>query len=279
MQISKRLKAVAALVTSGGTVADIGTDHAYIPIYLIQTNAVAHVVAMDVNRGPLARAREHIAQYGLAARIETRLSDGLAALCPGEADCVVIAGMGGPLTVRILEDGRDRLAGRTGYAGQESPDILPDCPDGCRELILQPQSEIRLVRMWLDQNGWRIVREDMVCEDGKFYPMMRAERSRSAEYHTSDRGQGEAGGQAESADAPQTSLTDMELRFGPLLLREHHPVLKEFLLRERELDRRILASLEGRTGDAAAARAEEVRRELRLVEAALAGYGGDTVRA
>ncbi len=230
MQLSKRLLAVAALVTSAGTVADIGTDHAYLPIYLTEEKRIAHAIAMDVNPGPLERARGHIAQYGLGTSIETRQSDGLAALQPGEADGIVIAGMGGALTVRILEEGKAKL-------------------EGCRELILQPQSEIWLVRAWLVKNGWRIVHEDMVCEDGKFYPMMRAERS--------------------DTDMPGFELNEMELRFGPVLLREGHPVLREFLLHEKELDCRILASLEGQTGAAAVARAQEIRRELQLVEVAL----------
>ena len=139
MQISKRLETVAGMVTSGRTVADIGTDHAYIPIYLIQENRAECAVAMDVNRGPLQRAKEHILQYGLEDRIDTRLSDGLAALSAGEADSVIIAGMGGPLTVRILEEGADRL-------------------ENCAELILQPQSEIGLVRSYLQEKGWRAER-------------------------------------------------------------------------------------------------------------------------
>ncbi len=235
MQISRRLRAVADLVAAGGTVADIGTDHAYIPIWLIQTGTATHALAMDVNPGPLSRAREHIAQYGLEALIETRRSDGLEELQPGEADSIVIAGMGGALMTRILDEGRDRL-------------------DACRELILQPQSEIWLVRAWLERNGWRITREDMVCEDGKYYPMMRAERC---------------------GDKTGLKMNEMQLRFGPLLLRERHPVLQEFLLHERELNLRILASLDGQNGEAAVARAKEVRGELRLVEETL---GQMTVR-
>lgn len=236
MQLSKRLSAVAALITGDGTLADIGTDHAYLPIFLIKEKRVAHAIAMDVNPGPLERAREHIAQYGMGDVIETRLSNGLAALQPGEADSIAIAGMGGALMTRILEEGREKLCGS-------------EAEKRCRELVLQPQSEIWLVREWLDRNGWEIVREDMVCEDGKYYPMMRAERT----------------------DPGSTSfdMSEMELRFGPVLLRERHPVLREFLLHEKELDHRILASLDGQPGEAAVARAEEVYRELRLVEAVL----------
>ena len=94
MELSKRLMAVACLVTPGNRLADVGTDHGYIPIYLIKENRIPHAIAMDVNRGPLLRAQEHIRMEGLEERIETRLSDGMKMLLPTEADTVVIAGMG-----------------------------------------------------------------------------------------------------------------------------------------------------------------------------------------
>ena len=103
MQLSIRMQAVADMVTPGGRIADIGTDHGYVPIYLVEQNKTDHAIAMDVRKGPLARAGENIVRFGCSDRIETRLSDGLAMLKPGEADTVIIAGMGGLLTIRILE--------------------------------------------------------------------------------------------------------------------------------------------------------------------------------
>ena len=94
MELSKRLKAVADMVGTGSVLADIGTDHAYIPIWLVSRGSVPRAVAMDVNEGPLKRAQENILQNGLEEKIETRLSDGFKALAPGEADAAVIAGMG-----------------------------------------------------------------------------------------------------------------------------------------------------------------------------------------
>ena len=155
MQLSERLSAVASLVTEGSRLADVGTDHGYVPIWLIQEGKIPSAIAMDVNRGPLMRAREHIRSQGLEGYIETRLSDGLAALEPGEADCVLIAGMGGALTVRILDRGRDKWK-------------------GIREWVLQPQSEIDEVRRFLAREGFSVREEAMVKEDGKYYPMMRA---------------------------------------------------------------------------------------------------------
>lgn len=221
MQISKRLKAVSGMVTSGLCLADIGTDHGYIPIYLVQSGRVPRAIAMDVNRGPLLRAREHIAQYGLSDRIETRLSDGLQALTPGEAESIVIAGMGGPLTVRILEEGEAVLA-------------------GCRELILQPQSEIRQVREYLEQKGYVILEEDMILEEGKFYPMMRAVKSVGS----------------------RKKMSEPELCYGPVLLEKKHPVLREYLNQEEKLKLRVLEALKGKGTEGAVKRRLELSGEL-----------------
>ena len=105
--MSKRLAAIGALVTEGGILADIGTDHALLPIRLVLDGKVPRAIAMDVNEGPLARAGEAIRRAGLADRIQTRLSDGFAALKEGEADSAVIAGMGGDLVIRILTECRE----------------------------------------------------------------------------------------------------------------------------------------------------------------------------
>lgn len=162
MLLSKRLFAVAGLVTPGLRLADVGTDHGYIPLWLIEEGIVPSAIAMDVNEGPLERARENIKSHGLKEKIQTRLSDGVQALEPGEAQSLVIAGMGGSLVIRIL---------------QEGPAVL----EAAEEVILQPQSDIWKVRRFLAETGYRIAEERMVMEDGKFYPMMRAVHGDSGE--------------------------------------------------------------------------------------------------
>ena len=102
MELSKRLYAVAGLVTEGASVADIGTDHGYVPIYLVINNIASKVIAMDINRGPLERARMHIIGHGLKGKIETRLSDGLKEIEPFEVEGMIAAGMGGGLVIKIL---------------------------------------------------------------------------------------------------------------------------------------------------------------------------------
>ena len=97
MELSIRLKTVAEAVTKGNRVADVGTDHGYVPIYLVKNNLSPAGIAMDVNKGPLEKAQEHIREEKLGGKIATRLGNGLAPLEPGETDTVIIAGMGGDL--------------------------------------------------------------------------------------------------------------------------------------------------------------------------------------
>lgn len=208
VKISNRLMTAAALVTQGYTLADVGTDHGYIPIYLLQQKKIPAAIAMDINEGPLERAKEHIALYGLQAYIQTRLSDGVAALKPGEVEAVLIAGMGGGLVMHILKDGEKVC-------------------QSAKELILQPQSEIEHVREFLREKGYTILAEDMVYEDGKFYPMMKVQYQ----------------GENENAQKASEVLKLSDL-YGGLLLQNRHPVLKTFLEKERLIYTGIKENLE-----------------------------------
>lgn len=155
VQLSKRLLAAAGMITKGNIVADIGCDHAYTSIYLCQAGIAPRVIAMDVNKGPLVGARAHVEEAGLAGQIDIRLSDGLQKLLPGEADSVLLCGMGGLLMIKILSD-------------------YPECTASLKELVLQPQSEVAEVRRFLHKQGYKITGEHMLKEEGKFYVMMRA---------------------------------------------------------------------------------------------------------
>lgn len=157
MRLSKRLALVASFVPKGSRLADIGTDHGYIPIALAEAGTVVKAIAMDVRTGPLERARDHIAKHHLEDRIETRLSDGTERLETGEVDTVVAAGMGGELVIHILEGGRHLW-------------------DNVSKWVLSPQSELDKVRRFLVEQGFAITREDMVEEDGKYYTVMEAAR-------------------------------------------------------------------------------------------------------
>lgn len=155
LNISDRLEKVANCVCKGSRVADIGCDHAYTAIYLMKNTIARNVVALDINKGPLERAKKNIETFGLEQVIDTRLSDGGKELRIGEVDTLLISGMGGRLTNKILED---------------SIEVVKNC----KQLVLQPQSEIYLVREYLDNIGYRIIYEDMLIEDGKFYVIIDA---------------------------------------------------------------------------------------------------------
>ena len=224
MQLSQRLSSVASMVTAGNCLADVGTDHGYVPIYLYERNIIPRAIAMDVNKGPLERAALHIAESGMKEAIETRLSDGLTALKPGEADSVVIAGMGGPLIIRILS------------AHLEVTESL-------KELILQPQSEISEVRIWLYEQGYEIIEEHMVFEDGKYYPMFKAVKNPEAE-----------------------KLTDLEYKYGKVSVLGEPEVLRAYLVREIANKQNILQKLNEETTEKSKGRAVEIKALLAELE-------------
>ena len=150
INISERLKCVASLVNKGARVADIGTDHAYLPIYLVQNGISNKVYACDVRKEPLRRAKLHIDEYGLSDKITTQLCDGLKGINKGDVDTVTICGMGGKLMKNILKAGIDKLGDNT-------------------QLVLSAQSELRDFRKYLLEAGIYIKSEHMLLEDGKYY--------------------------------------------------------------------------------------------------------------
>jgi tRNA (adenine22-N1)-methyltransferase len=155
MALSKRLRAIADIVPEDLAVADIGTDHGLLLCQLIQSGRIPRGIGVELNIGPLRRAKAAVREHGLESRIEVRQGDGLAPLKPGEADVVVVAGMGGGAI-------RDILAA-AGWLQQ------------LRCLVLQPMTEVEEVRYWLSGRRWRIVEEDAVREGRKYYQIIRAE--------------------------------------------------------------------------------------------------------
>ena len=228
VQLSGRLQAIADLVTCRTVLADVGTDHAHLPVWLCETGKIKSAIAMDVREGPLLRAEESIRLAGLEDRIRLRLSDGLEQLRAGEADSIVIAG--GILIRTILQKCPDRAA-------------------SAEELILGPQSDPYQVRRQAEVLHFRIDREDFIKEDGKYYPLIHL-----------------IPGTEEAAYAEE------ELFFGPCLLRDRNPVLKEYLVRQLRITGQILEELKKHSTDSSRRRGEELGKEKRLLEAALNRY-------
>lgn len=225
MQISDRLKLVVDFVDKCQAVADIGTDHGYVPIALVKQKKVQHAYAMDINKGPLERAKEHIDEEGLSQQIETRLSDGLEKLEENEADTVVIAGMGGELTVRIL---------------QRREQVLKTI----KTLVLSPHSEVFLVREYLWKNGYKIVREEMIMDAGKYYTIMKAERCNKEQ---------------------ELPYEHWEYMYGRLLIQEKSPVLRQYLEEKKEKYAQILTGLQKQSSEGSKTRSEEIELELKEI--------------
>lgn len=233
MKLSERLELVLSFVEPGESAADVGTDHGHVPVELVRRMIVKKAVAMDVRKGPLSRATENIGLAGLTDKIETRLSDGVAKLLPGEADSVVIAGMGGELIIKILENGRHMW-------------------DSVKQWVLSPQSEIFKVRRWLFENGFVIRKEDMILEDGKFYTVMDVRREKDA-----------AGLQGKTEQTEDLSLSEnSRMLYGDYLIRTKNPVLLTYLKEEEAKLLRFIEDLSAKAGDSG--RAAERLSELKL---------------
>lgn len=244
VELSARMQALVDMVPENRVVCDIGCDHGFVSIYLVQKGIASKVYAMDVRTGPLERAKEHIKEYGLDDYIETRLSDGLTKLEAGEAECMVCAGMGGPLMMKILTEGREKA-------------------HRMRELILQPQSELALFRAFLRKEGYKVTQENMIYEDGKYYPMMKV-----VPIAVADVAEAEFGQNVEEAETVQEyELWDT---FGELLLKERHPVLKQYLAHSESYLSELLERLEAQGGERAKERVAEIQEELRMIHKAQA---------
>ncbi len=209
-QLPKRLETIIERMPDSGCLADVGCDHAYVAIEAVRRGRAARALACDVRKGPLQQAAEHILCAGLAGKIETRLSDGLEKVAPGEADTVVVAGMGGPLMERILQG---RLADFAHF-------------------VLSPQSEIPHFRRFLLAEGMQIDEETMLIDEGKYYVILNVSQ------------------RADAAFSDSMYVTEEDFLYGGCLLRRLDPVLKSFLEKEKTRYEGILRqtdSLEVRT--------------------------------
>ena len=156
IKLTPRLAAVADLVSKGGRVADIGTDHGYLAVHLVQAGLAERVVAADKNAGPLAAAARSVAEADLAEKIILRQGDGLSVLAVGEVDTICVAGMGGSLIADILGTSREVW-------------------QSARSLVLQPMNGVAALRRFVYENAWHITTEKLAAEGEHIYVIFRAE--------------------------------------------------------------------------------------------------------
>lgn len=267
--LSGRLRAISELAGSGRTVCDVGCDHAHIPIRLLQEKRFSRAIGMDVIDGPLGKAAGNLRLYGMEQLVDLRLSDGLDAYSPGEADTLIIAGMGGSMISDILL--RE-----------------PEKTESFDALVLGPQSDPDKVRRCLRTLGFRIEEERLLYEDGKYYPILRAVRGRprcaapcTEAKHAVPEAPESLVSEAETCfmekdarksdrfakswisedltgpvsagtgrmlwerEIPEDICQAAEDLFGPVLLQRRDPVLHEYLIRQTAVLEKILRSVRG----------------------------------
>lgn len=154
LELTPRLQAVADLVPQGAALADIGTDHGYLPAWLLLQGKISHAVAADLNAGPLSCAKDTAQRFSLTEQMEFCCCDGLAGITPTAVDTITIAGMGGVTIATILQEASWLKGGQ-------------------HTLILQPMSTQFELRAWLHANGYTIAQETLVQEDEKLYGIMK----------------------------------------------------------------------------------------------------------
>lgn len=261
IRLSERLKCICEMVTPGYTVADVGCDHGFVPVYLVQNGICPRVLAMDVRKGPLSMAESHIRESGFENYIETRLSDGLDNYSYGEAQILICAGMGGMLMMRILTKAGEKLG-------------------SFREMILQPQSDLYEFRKFLRGKDLIVTEERIVLEDGKYYFPMKVERKPAGYVRSAEQDPWPILSDDESEPAPDLSV-ELADRFGGGLIGRKDPLLYGYLtgkLAEKMTAKReIQKALSKKDSVNARKGLEETEREIFFLEKAIKLYGGGNV--
>lgn len=200
-KLSKRLSLVALSIPEGAKLADIGSDHAYLPCHVVKAGKVPFAIAGEVVEGPYLSAKRQVETEGLSGRIDVRKGNGLEVITQGEVDCITIAGMGGALIASILEEGKDKL-------------------EGVKRLVLQPNISANSIRLWLLENGWSLINETILEEDGKIYEILVAEKG--------------------NPKAAYTENIEQELLFGPFLSKDKNGAFIQKWTAEQKNWQRIL---------------------------------------
>jgi tRNA (adenine22-N1)-methyltransferase len=229
-QLSKRLERVSSYIPEEATIADIGSDHAYLPCFAVLNLGVMKAIAGEVVDGPFHSAKEQVKLAGLTEKIDVRKGNGLAVLTVGEVDCVIIAGMGGSLITSILENGKNKLV-------------------GTKRLILQPNIAAFSIRKWLSENGWHLSREEILEEDHKIYEILVADKR---EYHS------------------PYSNAERDLLMGPILVKEKSDVFYKKWTYELQQRKMILSRLENaQLTEETIQKKKELHQQIQIIEEAL----------
>lgn len=230
-KLSKRLERVSTYIPGGAILADIGSDHAYLPCYAIKEGIASQAIAGEVVEGPFQSAVAQVKESGLEKQIAVRKGNGLEVLTVGEASAITICGMGGSLITRILDEGKEKFSGK-------------------ERLILQPNIGSQFIREWLMHEGWELIAEEILEEDGKIYEILVAEKG-------------------EPKKPYDNQNTEAALLMGPYLLKGQNDVFKKKWNQELTHWRRIIKQVEASGNERSMEKKEELSRLVEIVEEAL----------
>lgn len=229
-KLSARLEMVAKYVPKDVRVADIGSDHAYLPCHLIKNFGIPFAIAGEVAEGPFRSAETNVNSQGLTTVISVRLGDGLDVINPDEVDCITIAGMGGSLITSILERGKEKLK-------------------SVKRLVLQPNINAVAIRQWFLENGWNLFAEEIIEEGGKIYEILAAEKG--------------------DPMLPYGENLEAKLLFGPHLIKSRPEAFQKKWTAEKNNWERIYHQLEHAATSEAMEKKQELSRKIALAEEVL----------
>lgn len=230
LRLSKRLETVASYIPRGSRLADIGSDHAYLPCYACIHGLIKSAIAGEITDGPYKSAREQVKKAKLENLIDVRKGDGLEVISANEVDCITVAGMGGALIANILEAGKEKLS-------------------AVNTLILQPNIGAEKVRVWLIENKWMLTAEAIVEEDGKLYEVLVAKKGDPL--------------------IPYQDI-EREILLGPFLVREKSQAFIKKWLQEKAHWQKVLTQLyKAEKTEETQMRQMEIMRKLSIVEEVL----------
>ncbi len=230
-KLSKRLTRVTSYVPKGSVLADIGSDHAYLPCYAVKEGIVQKAIAGEVVEGPFQSALSQVRESKLEDSISVRKGNGLEVISHGEVTSITICGMGGSLITSILENGKSKLSGR-------------------ETLILQPNIGAQFIRKWLIAEGWELKAEEILEEDEKIYEILVAEKGEPLKPYR------------------ELSFEAAEL-MGPFLLKEKNPIFMKKWTMELKHWNKILKQIESSENERTQEKKEEIQKSIELVEEAL----------
>lgn len=224
MELSKRLSFIAKHIDKCESIIDVGTDHAYIPIYAVKNGLCERAIASDINKDPVKKSKLNISLEGLSDKIEVRLGGGLETVKTKEVEGIVIAGIGGNLIRDILEEGKNKLP-------------------FYKFMILQPAQNPEVLREYLYNNGYKIICEDLCIDEGIYYELFKVVKEVSQ----------------------TTKLDTIFYEFSPILIKDKHPLMLEYLDNKEEKYKKILGFIKDNT-ESALKRKEDIENKIEIIE-------------